>query len=317
MFASKLLTCSALLIILLLSNAVFSQKSISWPNVDIKVSNAFLEQANPLASRSSTTPTSSTTEKSITTISSSTITPTTSNITSTEPPTTTAPVISTTIAPQPYPPPSVGTWNTSCIMLQMAAQLNFSYEAKGGNITNGLYNIPSNASVEDSECKSQTTQFIHLIWGPETSKQSLLMYFDKSNDTTVLSSIQIHLTLLPEDFTDAKENQTVQLLHKSDGEFKTPEKMSYHCTRDQKMNMTETLDAKQLIGWITVSRVQVEAFRMANDTGFSVGHDCDSSETSDVVPIAVGIALAALILVVLISYLCARRRSTSRGYMSF
>ncbi|XP_043643370.1 lysosome-associated membrane glycoprotein 1 [Drosophila teissieri] len=315
MFANKLLTCSALLIILLLlSNAVFSQKLSSLTNVG---SDAFLEQANLLTSSSATTPTSSTTGKPITTKSTSSITPPSTKTTSTESPTTTAPVITTTISPQPYPEPSVGTWNTSCIMLQMAAQLNFTYEAKGGNFTNGVYNIPNNASVEDSECKSQTTQFIHLIWGPETSKQSILMYFDKSNDTTVLSSIQIHLTLLSEDFPDAKENQTVQLIHKSDGEFKTPEKMSYHCTRVQKMNMTETLDAKQLIGWISVSHVQVEAFRMANDTGFSVGHDCDSSETSDVVPIAVGIALAALILVVLISYLCARRRSTSRGYMSF
>ena len=202
-------------------------------------------------------------------------------------------------------------------MLQMAAQLNFTYEAREGNFTTGLYNIPSNASVEDAECKSQTTQFIHLIWGPETSKQSLIMYFNKSNDTTVLSFMQIHLALLPEDFPDAKENQTVQLITRSDGAFKTPENMSYHCTRVQKINMTETLDAEQLIGWISVSHVQVEAFRRANDTGFSVGHDCDSSETSDVVPIAVGIALAALILMVLISYLCARRRSTSRGYMSF
>ncbi|EDX05742.1 lysosome-associated membrane glycoprotein 1 isoform X1 [Drosophila simulans] len=316
MFANKLLTCSALLImLLLLSNTVFSQKLISLPRVGINVSDLFLEQANSLTSSPSTS--STTTEKPITTRSTSTITPTRSTTPSTESPTTTAPVISTTFAPQPYPQPSVGAWNTSCIMLQMAAQLNFTYEAREGNFTTGLYNIPSNASVEDAECKSHTTQFIHLIWGPETSKQSLLMYFDKINDTTVLSSIQIHLTLLSEDFPDAKENQTVQLITRSSGEFKTPDKMSYHCTRVQKMNMTETLDAEPLIGWISVSHVQVEAFRRANDTGFSVGHDCDSSETSDVVPIAVGIALAALILVVLVSYLCARRRSTSRGYMSF
>lgn len=199
----------------------------------------------------------------------------------------------------------------------MAAQLNFTYEAKDGNFTHGLYNIPSNASLEEVQCDRQTSQDIHLIWGPDTSKQSLLMYFDKKNESSVLSSIQIHLTLLTEDFPDAKENQTIQLIHRSDEDFKTPEKMSYHCTRVQKMNLTETIDAKELIGWISVSHVQVEAFRMANATGFSAGHDCDSSETSDVVPIAVGIALAALILVVLISYLCARRRSTSRGYMSF
>lgn len=114
------------------------------------------------------------------------------------------------------------------------------------------------------------------------------------------------------------ENQTVQLIHMSQNtDFKTPEKMSYHCTRDQKFNMTETIGGSDTVGYIRIKDVQVEAFRSANSTDFSTVHDCDSSETSDVVPIAVGIALAALIVVVLISYLCARRRSNSSGYMSF
>ncbi|XP_017081492.1 lysosome-associated membrane glycoprotein 1 [Drosophila eugracilis] len=315
MFARKMLTYWTLL---MLSGAVLSQKFISLPGDNFKNLDVTSDQPNPITSSTSTstTSTTTTTRKPITSSSTST----TSTTTSTEPPKTTttpAPVSTTTPAPQPYPQPSVGTWNASCIMLQMAAQLNFTYETKDGNFTHGLYNIPSNASVEDVECVSQTIQDIHLIWGPDTSKQSLLMYFNKKNDSTVLSSVQIHLTVLTEEFPNAKENQTIQLIHRSDGDFKTPEKMSYHCTRVQKMNLSETLDAQQLIGWISVSHVQVEAFRTANATGFSAVHDCDSSETSDVVPIAVGIALAALILVVLISYLCARRRSTSRGYMSF
>ncbi|XP_016980673.1 lysosome-associated membrane glycoprotein 1 [Drosophila rhopaloa] len=316
MFASKLLTCSALL---MLSGAVLSQKFISLADAEFKIPDTSSEHPSQETSSTSTSTstTSTTTKKPTTSSSTSTVTPLTSSTTSTESPKTTttpAPVTTTTKAP---PAPSVGTWNASCIVLQMAAEVNFTYEAKDGNFTHGLYNIPSTASIEDSDCTSQTIQFIHLNWGPETSKQSFLMYFDKKNDTTELSSIQIHLNVLTEDFPNAKENQTIQLIHRGAGEFKTPDKMSYHCTRVQKMNLTETLDAKQLIGSISVRDVQVEAFLAANATGFSVVHDCDSSETSDVVPIAVGIALAALILVVLISYLCARRRSTSRGYMSF
>ena len=93
--------------------------------------------------------------------------------------------------------------------------------------------------------------------------------------------------------------------------------MSYHCTRAQVFNLTETIVDKQVTGTLKVHDVQVEAFRKASAGGFSTARDCDSSETPDVVPIAVGFALAALIAIVLISYLCARRRSTSRGYMSF
>lgn len=93
--------------------------------------------------------------------------------------------------------------------------------------------------------------------------------------------------------------------------------MSYHCTRPQVFNLTETIMNKEVTGTVKVHDVQAEAFRTSAAAGFSTARDCDSSETPDVVPIAVGIALVALILIVLISYLCARRRSTSRGYMSF
>lgn len=37
---------------------------------------------------------------------------------------------------------------------------------------------------------------------------------------------------------------------------------------------------------------------------------------SDIVPIAVGIALIALVVVVLIAYLVGRRRAAARGYVS-
>ena len=49
---------------------------------------------------------------------------------------------------------------------------------------------------------------------------------------------------------------------------------------------------------------------------FGVALDCASSETPDVVPIAVGCALAALVIIVLIAYLIGRRRSQARGYLS-
>ncbi|XP_034668978.1 lysosome-associated membrane glycoprotein 1 [Drosophila subobscura] len=333
MFAHKLVLLGTTL--LLLSSAVHSQSSISLKDAHFEEAPKTVETTSekPLTSSSSssststststtTTSTAAPTTSTTTTVkpSSSSTSTTTTTSTSTEPPKTTttpAPVPTTTHAPQPYPGPKVGTWNASCILLTMAAQLNFTYETKDGKMAHGLYNIPANASIGDHVCDSQTIQTIQLSWGPTTSVQSMLMQFDNKNATTVLSTIQIHLSVLSEDFPDAKENQTLQLIHRGSDEFKTPEKMSYHCTRPQMLNLTETVDLKPEIGWLSVSSVQVEAFRGADAKGFSAVHDCDSSETSDVVPIAVGIALAALILVVLISYLCARRRSTTRGYVSF
>ncbi|EDW11935.2 lysosome-associated membrane glycoprotein 1 [Drosophila mojavensis] len=325
MFGHKFIICTTLL---LLSSSVYTQ-SLSMSLKDAQ----FPEQEKPLTSSSSssststTSTTTSTTKPPPTSSSSSTSTTSTTTTTTVAPTTSTtvapststpAPVPTTTRKPQPYPDPTVGTWNCSCIMLTMAAQLNFTYETKSGNMTNGLFNVPSNAKLDHCLCDSPITQFMQLNWGPIDGQESLVLQLENKNKSVSLTLIKVVLPLAAADFPDAKENQTIQLIHQSPNtDFKTPEKMSYHCTRVQKLNMTETISGNNTIGTISVSHVQVEGFRSANATGFSSVHDCDSSETSDVVPIAVGIALAALILVVLISYLCARRRSTSRGYMSF
>ena len=48
---------------------------------------------------------------------------------------------------------------------------------------------------------------------------------------------------------------------------------------------------------------------------FQVAMDC-LYEPNDVVPIAVGVALAVLIVVVLVAYIVGRRRNQARGYQS-
>lgn len=96
--------------------------------------------------------------------------------------------------------------------------------------------------------------------------------------------------------------------------------MSYHCTRPQHFNLTGSIRHKETLAVLTLQDLQLEAFRTGNDSkkpapmGFSSALDCDSSQ-ADAVAIAVGVVLAGLILVVLITYICARRNS--RGYVSF
>lgn len=48
---------------------------------------------------------------------------------------------------------------------------------------------------------------------------------------------------------------------------------------------------------------------------FCLVKDC-KLDTPDIVPIAVGCALAALVIIVLIAYLIGRKRSQARGYLS-
>lgn len=67
---------------------------------------------------------------------------------------------------------------------------------------------------------------------------------------------------------------------------------------------------------IVLSKVQLEAFKVDNTQKFSLAKDCDSNVKPDIVPIAVGLSLIALIIIVLIAFIVGRRRSQARGYLN-
>ncbi|KAF8792386.1 hypothetical protein HNY73_003989 [Argiope bruennichi] len=63
--------------------------------------------------------------------------------------------------------------------------------------------------------------------------------------------------------------------------------------------------------------IHIQAFGTAEDNGFNTAEECEADDkVSDIIPIAVGCALAALIIIVLIAYLVGRRRSRQKGYTS-
>lgn len=108
------------------------------------------------------------------------------------------------------------------------------------------------------------------------------------------------------------------MLYHLGSDFNAPLDMSYHCTRVQTLNLTKNHEVNSTtIGYVLVSKVQLEPFHHAKGDSFSSAKDCDDAiDTPDIVPIAVGCALAALVIVVLIAYLVGRRRSQARGYLS-
>lgn len=106
-------------------------------------------------------------------------------------------------------------------------------------------------------------------------------------------------------------NQTVTVTYAlASDSYDIPSNFSYHCNREQKLNGTDGSS------FFVVSHVQFEAFRHDNSDKFSAAKDCDSNITPDIVPIAVGISLIALIVVVLIAYIVGRRRQQARGYLN-
>lgn len=281
------------------------------------------------------TTTTPTTAKPTTTTTTTTTASTSTSTSTTEPPETTTPVAPTTTAaptttstteppkPTPVPEPEVGSWtytnvttNQTCVLTQMALQLNVTYQDAADKPAHILYDVPKNALVTNGSCGSES-QYIVLRWGPQSTVQNQLQVNFMLNTTEhefSLTGLEFTLVIYGEQFPNAKDNQTIRLIN-AQTLFKTPMDMSYHCNRPQQLNLT-SVDTAGYNSTVTVSKLQFEAFHNKHNAKFSIAKDCDAIDTPDIVPIAVGCALILLIVIVLIAYLAGRRSTRSRGYLS-
>lgn len=270
-----------------------------------------------------TTPTTAKTTPSTSTTTTTTTEPPHTTTPTVAPTTTAAPTTTTTEPPKPtpVPEPEVGSWtytntttNQTCVLTQMALQLNVTYRDAADKPAHVLYDVPKSARVVNGSC-ADNAQFIELLWGPESVEKNRLTVSFKRNTTEhefALSGVSFYLVVFGESFPNAKDNQTLTLENKQTL-FKTPTDMSYHCNRPQMLNLTASDNSTSTV---TVSKLQFEAFHNKQNTKFSIAKDCDAIDTPDIVPIAVGCALILLIVIVLIAYLAGRRSTRSRGYLS-
>uniref|UniRef100_A0A336N2E7 Lysosome-associated membrane glycoprotein 5 n=1 Tax=Culicoides sonorensis TaxID=179676 RepID=A0A336N2E7_CULSO len=256
------------------------------------------------------------TESPNTTTTTTTMRPTTPPTTTVAPTTTTETPSTTTAKPSPVPKPDTGSWfysdpktNQTCVIVQMAIQLKFSFTTKDNLIQNMTHNIPVNSSTVVSGTCNNETQMIKV---QTTGPCDFSLTFTKENETFELSKMEFNINGSALNAIDS----LITIVY-SNKTFVTPISRSYYCTKEQTITANETAPSSNSTpAQIILSHVQLEAFHAKATRDFSAAKDCESMETPDIVPIAVGIALAALVVVVLIAYLVARRRSQARGYMS-
>lgn len=116
-----------------------------------------------------------------------------------------------------------------------------------------------------------------------------------------LQGVQLNLTL-----PDAKEgsftatNSSLRALQATAGN-------SYKCNAEQRLRVTSSFS-------LNMFRVWLQAFRVDGDK-FGPVEECQLDENSMLIPIAVGGALAGLVLIVLLAYLIGRKRSHA-GYQT-
>ncbi|KAB0343224.1 hypothetical protein FD754_020150 [Muntiacus muntjak] len=213
-----------------------------------------------------------------------------------------------TAPPRPSPTPapasptvfrySVNGTNGTCLLVSMGLQLNVTYRTVDNKTVTREFNVNPENTTFGGSCSATLATL-------ELSDRNLLLLLqfsmNESSSQVFLQGVQLNLTL-----PDAKDrsftatNSSLRALQATAGN-------SYKCNAEQRLQVTSTFS-------LNMFRVWVQAFRV--DGGkFGPVEECQLDENSMLIPIAVGGALAGLVLIVLIAYLIGRKRSHA-GYQT-
>ncbi|XP_063529065.1 lysosome-associated membrane glycoprotein 2-like [Cydia strobilella] len=316
LYFSFALICGALV----LGQAVEVSKPPPTEVIDLTTSNTEAPTTIPDTTPDTKPHTTTSTTTTSTTPSPDTTTSTTTSTTTPAPPKPTptpAPV-----PPKPIGPPDQGLWpyvdskNVTCVIVQFAAQLNVTYgkpNSSSSELMHVILNVPANASVISGNCDG-LEQWITIGWAATNETNHTLTVLFAKNDTKKFYEMKsLNASLVSSIFPNITNVDTINLSHQTP-EWQTPLAASYRCTPPTELKMNA--DYNNIAATLTLSRLQEEAFRNATGNGFSAARDCSGGDIPDAVPIAVGCALGGMVVVVLIAYLVARRRSANRGYLS-
>jgi len=252
--------------------------------------------------------------------------------TSSTPPveTTTEVAVVTSEAPSPTPTSAPsgkianGTWfvndtdtNIVCVVLKIGVRFNLTYTDKNNKTKFYVVDLPvngTNKATSTGDCGNNgTSQQITLDF---YNNFQFRLDFEQNNEkkkfyvkTFMLDYDQGKAPFPTEDVKDpkkvtsARDNQT---------EWEASVGNSYLCISDTTINLSDG-NGKDVL---TVAELQVEAFRNDKDLEFGDAQECSADDnTNNIVPIAVGAALAALVVIVLIAYLISRNKNKG-GYES-
>ncbi|XP_051037981.1 lysosome-associated membrane glycoprotein 1 isoform X1 [Phodopus roborovskii] len=209
--------------------------------------------------------------------------------------------------PSPSPPlvptnPTVIKYNVTgengtCLLASMALQLNVTYLKKDNMTVTRALNISPN----DTASGSCNLRVVTLRVESKNSTLDLKFGMNGSSSLFFLQEVQLNITLL--DAKDPKlfaSNQSLRALQATIGN-------SYKCNTEEHIYVTKEFS-------LNVFSVQVQAFKVESDRFGSV-EECMQDGNNMLIPIAVGGALAGLVLIVLIAYLIGRKRSHA-GYQT-
>lgn len=204
-------------------------------------------------------------------------------------------------------------------MIEIAAQMNITYFTKSNAVVSLFINLQQNDTMTGTCSEDNTTQEVNFVLHEGTPDQSMLTLIFTADDKAKqygLTNMVYNFTLNEPDaqYQGPVNSSANNLEDDEDADYKIDSGASYKCLSSIKINFTEVNEPTVLVEAI-VKDFRYQAF-VAKD-GFNSERRCGADfGTSDIVPIAVGCALAALVVIVLIAYLIGRRRSRQKGYQS-
>lgn len=218
-----------------------------------------------------------------------------------KPSTTVTPVTQTTVpssttTPTPKEKPGVGTYsvhnsNGTCLLATMGLQLNITQDK-----VSSVINVNPNSTGSSGSCSPQTAQL--------RLNDSIIKYLDfvfavKNENRFYLK--EVNVSLLVNDSVLSISNTNLSY-------WDAPLGSSYMCNKEQTISVSEAFQ-------INTFDLRVQPFSVIEGK-YSTAQDCSADDDNFLVPIAVGAALAGVLILVLLAYFVGLKRHQS-GYEQF
>ncbi|XP_044060848.1 lysosome-associated membrane glycoprotein 2 isoform X1 [Siniperca chuatsi] len=213
------------------------------------------------------------------------------NATSPAPPTTTAPTPT-------LPTPSTGKYiinsddnSTACLLATFGLRIGFKQAEKYQEM-----NLEPNTTTVSGSCGVNSSELVLV-------SNSMTIMFTFTNDTKKFRLHALNITGKTSSgvvFSEANTNLSL---------WEAAISSSYMCNKEQNYTITSLLT-------LYTFDLQVQPFGVKKGV-FSTAEECQTDAESFLVPIAVGVALLVLILIVLLAYFIGRKRNMATGYESF
>lgn len=175
--------------------------------------------------------------------------------------------------------------------------------------------------ISGTQCTNDLTeQWVYASFIPEgsTTMYNLTFVFSRLDTTSTKDYYwldNITLTFVYDDTYQATGQEILDSENLKDT-YLVDKTYAYKCIVGNYTYLNGTNSHDTFVN-LTMSKFTFQAFATQSSNDYGNFDECDADfTTSDIVPIAVGCALAALVVIVLIAYLIGRKRSRQKGYQS-